>query len=185
MMRDRVLLLTESTKWGALARNLLGALGADVRHVPWTWGEERAELDAALAEWNAGAIICFKADCIVPSSALARASLALNFHPSPPWLRGVACPERAVERGDGVYGLTCHHMVEEVDAGRIVDLETFSVVPGTTVRALRERVGAAMLLQLERVWIRRHTLTADADGRDPIWTGELLSTDEARSRGLL
>lgn len=185
MSEERVLLLTESTRWGDMARDLLTVAGAGVEHVPWSWGESRAELDTAMTAWRGDYVICFKADCIVPKATLASSRVAINFHPGPPWLRGVACPERAVKRGDLSYGVTCHHMIEEVDAGKIVVIDTFEVPPCGTVAALRERVGLSMLSQLERVWLSRHTLAEPGDARDPIWASELLSVRRARREGLL
>jgi methionyl-tRNA formyltransferase len=184
MTRERVLLLTESTKWGDLASDLMKTIAAEVHHIPWSWGEDRSNLDATLASWRGGAIVCFKADCIVPTATLHSTAIALNFHPGPPWLRGVACPERAVRRGDRAYGVTCHFMIEEVDAGKIIALDTFSVPPEVTVPALRERVGAAMLSQLDRVWQGIGTLRLDGN-RDEIWASELVTVRQARREGLM
>ena len=185
MTGERVLLLTESSKWGDLACGLITASGAGVEHIPWSWGEERTGFDAVLRAWSGNYIVCFKADCIVPKPTLSGATIAINFHPGPPWLRGVACPERAVRREDRVYGVTCHHMIEEVDAGKIVAVDTFGVSPGESVIDLREQVGLAMLTQLKRIWQDRRMLSKPGETRDPIWTSELLSIREARSEGLL
>lgn len=185
MTSERVLLLTESSKWGALAGALIKASGVGVEHIPWSWGEDRTELDAALRSWSGNYIVCFKADCIVPKSNLSGATVAINFHPGPPWLRGVACPERAIRREDRVYGVTCHHMIEEVDAGKIIAVDTFSVPLEKSVTALREQVGFAMLAQLERVWQGRRTLAEAGESRDPIWTNELISVRQAHSEGLM
>lgn len=185
MTGERVLLLTESTRWGDLASDLMTAAGAEVEHVPWSWGEDRSGLDATLRAWCGDYIVCFKADCIVPKAALSSASAAINFHPGPPWLRGVACPERAIERGDLIYGVTCHHMLEEVDAGKIIAVDIFSMPSGKTVAALREHVGLAMLCQLEQVWQGRSTLVRPEEARDPIWASELVSVHQARREGFI
>ena len=185
MRGESVLLLTESSNWGDQARKVISASGASVEHISWSWGENRQDLDAALQAWSGDYIVCFKADCIVPSSNLDDAPIAINFHPGPPWLRGVACPERAIRREDQVYGVTCHHMIEEVDAGKIVAVDAFNVPPGKSVASLREQVGVAMLAQLERVWRDREALAEHCKVRDPIWTSECLSVQQARLEGLL
>lgn len=185
MTREHVLLLTESSKWGDLAKDMIALSGANIAHVAWSWGEDRSDLDAHLRDWRGDYIVCFKADCIVPRPTLAKTSIAINFHPGPPWLRGVACPERALGRGDLTYGVTCHHMLEEVDAGKIISVDTFDVPSGQTVATLREHVGLAMLCQLERVWRRRCALTRPAESRDPIWTRDLMSVREAQCHGLI
>jgi len=182
-----VLLVTERSPWGTQACVLLSSLGAEVTHVPWSFGDDRAAVLDEFAEWHGDYILAFKADIKLPQFVRDRAQASVNFHPGPPWYRGMAAPERAIRNGDLVYGVTAHHMLEELDAGRIIDLHCFTVAPGTSISALRARVGTEMLSQLVRVWtalgsrINEHWGSA----RDHIWGSETLSLKEAKREGLL
>lgn len=59
-MVDTVVLMTEATDWGDLAKLLLASLGAEVTHVAWSWGEDVARLETAYTECGRRPLVCFE-----------------------------------------------------------------------------------------------------------------------------
>jgi methionyl-tRNA formyltransferase len=81
------------------------------------------------AAWTGHAIISYLARWIVPAGLLARAAVAVNFHPGPPEYPGYGCNNFAIYEGAERYGVTCHHMAPRVDTGAIVAVKRFAVLP--------------------------------------------------------
>jgi methionyl-tRNA formyltransferase len=76
-------------------------------------------------------LLSFGTGVIVPSSILDNSSLlALNVHAASPQYPGRDPHHFAVYNGAAEYGATMHYMINAVDAGPIVDVELFSVLPG-------------------------------------------------------
>jgi methionyl-tRNA formyltransferase len=63
---------------------------------------------------------------------------AYNFHPGPPDYPGWAPAHFALHEGAKTFGATAHLMVERVDAGPIVGIETFPILAGIAVRELEQ-----------------------------------------------
>jgi methionyl-tRNA formyltransferase len=85
-------------------------------------------------------LIAFAASAIVPSSILAQLRYgAYNFHPGPPEYPGWRPGRLALDDGSTEFGVTVHAMVEEVDAGPIVQVGRFEITPGDSIAALEER----------------------------------------------
>ena len=76
---------------------------------------------------------------IVPAPLLARAVLALNFHPGPPEYPGYGCNNFAIYEGAREYGVTCHHMAPRVDTGAIVEVLRFPVLDSDNAGTLLAR----------------------------------------------
>ena len=76
---------------------------------------------------------------IVPAPLLARAALALNFHPGPPEYPGYGCNNFAIYEGAREYGVTCHHMAPRVDTGAIVEVLRFPVLDSDNAGTLLAR----------------------------------------------
>lgn len=94
--------------------------------------------EADQQEWDL--IISFLSPWIIPGWLLRRARLAaINFHPGPPEYPGVGCTNFAVYNGETGFGTTCHHMLEKVDTGAIVEVRRFPIFPDDTVYDLTQR----------------------------------------------
>ncbi|MFD9486883.1 hypothetical protein ACFWBX_23520 [Streptomyces sp. NPDC059991] len=125
-----------------------------------------------LGGWEGDWIAGFKADCVLSGQDLKRARRgALNFPPGPPGIRGVGMYEVAPARSAETFGVTCHHMVERVDAGPIVEVERFPVAQHATAAALCEEAAARAYL----LYLRFMPLVLE--GAEPP-----VSTEEGRGR---
>ncbi|MDR1740640.1 MAG: formyltransferase, partial [Synergistaceae bacterium] len=79
---------------------------------------------------------------LIPEDILRLAPLgAFNMHAALlPRYRGHACVNWAIIRGEKEVGVTLHHMVARVDAGRIVDREPVPVDPDETAAEVYARI---------------------------------------------
>jgi methionyl-tRNA formyltransferase len=93
-------------------------------------------------------LIAFVTPVIVPNSILAQLGYgAFNFHPGPPSYPGWAPAHFALYDQATEFGATAHVMIEQVDAGPIVDVATFPIPADLSVQAL-EGLAYAHLAQL-------------------------------------
>ena len=105
-------------------------------------------------------LVAFVTPEIVPADILARLGYgALNFHPGPPSYPGWAPAHFALYNQATEFGATVHVMVEQVDAGPIVDVALFPVPAGISVLGL-EGLAYAHLAQL--FWRMAKSLATDA-----------------------
>jgi len=96
-------------------------------------------LPDAAAAWTGDLIVSYLARWIVPAPLLARAALAINFHPGSPEYPGYGCNNFAIYEGATQYGVTCHHMAPRVDTGAIVAVKRFPVLPADDAGTLLVR----------------------------------------------
>jgi len=89
-------------------------------------------------------ILSYCSRWIVPQWLLDRAPIALNFHPAPPEYPGIGGLNWALYNGDEAFGVTCHHMVQKVDAGPIVEVRRFPVHAADDVPCLFARTHREM-----------------------------------------
>ena len=93
-------------------------------------------------------LIAFVTPIIVPQRILGRLGYgAFNFHPGPPRYPGWAPSHFALYERATEFGATAHVMVEQVDAGPIIDVALFRVPAGFSVSSL-ERMAYARLARL-------------------------------------
>ncbi|WP_190089097.1 formyltransferase family protein [Streptomyces melanogenes] len=145
-----LLLVTDRSAWGELVGRFARASGAAVAHMLWEHGDPVAH--DPLGGWEGDWIVGFQADYVLSGQELKRARRgALNFRPGPPDIRGVGMYEVALARSADTFGVTCHHMVERVDAGPIVEVERFPVAEDATGAALCEEAAARAYLQFLRL----------------------------------
>ena len=114
-----------------------------------------AELDALNSDLLRRArLIAFVTAEIVPPSVLARLGYgAFNFHPGPPSYPGWAPAHFALYDEARQFGATLHVMVEQVDAGPIIDVGFFPVPADISVFGL-EGLAYAHLAQLFWRWAK-------------------------------
>jgi len=126
-----------------------------------------AELAALSDDWLARArLISFVTAEIVGKRTLDRLGYgAINFHPGPPLYPGWAPAHFALYDRATEFGATAHLMVEQVDAGAIVDVALFPIPAGISVLGL-EGLAYAHLAQL--FWRMAKSLATDASPPPPL-----------------
>jgi phosphoribosylglycinamide formyltransferase-1 len=151
-----VLYVAECSPWGKLGYEAVRKVLPSVQPVYWSPGMPKPDLSGWRGDW----IIAFKADLILPRTTLECAKKgAINFHPSPPRYRGLGGYWWALHNGDKDYGVTAHHMDEQIDHGTIVKTDSFPILPKETEASLKERAAIHSLMLL------RETLDAIQSGK--------------------
>jgi hypothetical protein len=111
-------------------------------------------------------LIAFVTTIIVPSEILDRLGYgAFNFHPGPPEYPGWAPAHFALYDRASEFGATAHVMVEQVDAGPIVDVARFPIPADIPVLGL-EGLAYAHLAQL--FWRMAKSLATDPAPLPPL-----------------
>ena len=86
-------------------------------------------------------LISFLSTVIVPSEILSFIKYgAYNFHPAPPSRPGWSAHNFAIFQKDDYFGTTLHQMIEYVDAGPIVGVDTFLIPKDADVEQLSQLV---------------------------------------------
>jgi methionyl-tRNA formyltransferase len=156
-MFDTILLLAGAAEQSILPLALRGH-NPLVTVIPVGSAAELAALDADLL--RRARLIAFVTAEIVPPGVLARLGYgAFNFHPGPPSYPGWAPAHFALYDEATQFGATLHVMVEQVDAGPIIDVAFFPVPADISVLAL-EGLAYAHLAQLFWRWAK--SLATDA-----------------------
>lgn len=144
-MFDTIILLSGEAEQSVLPHALLG-------HNPYL-KVVAVRTCADLTALNSGLLrrarlVAFVTPEIVPVSILNRLGYgAFNFHPGPPGYPGWAPAHFALYNRETEFGATAHLMVEQVDAGPIVDVALFPIPANISVLAL-EGLAYAHLAQL-------------------------------------
>lgn len=87
-----------------------------------------ADLEAALAQSpERPRVISFGSGVVVPPDVLSTLGPAYNFHPGPPNYRGLFPSVYALYENAAQFGVTCHEMSAEIDAGPIVAVTRFAI----------------------------------------------------------
>jgi methionyl-tRNA formyltransferase len=156
-MLDTILLLAGAAEQSILPLALRGH-NPLLTVIPVGSAAELAALDPDLL--RRARLIAFVTAEIVPPSVLARLGYgAFNFHPGPPSYPGWAPAHFALYDEARQFGATLHVMVEQVDAGPIIDVAFFPVPADISVFGL-EGLAYAHLAQLFWRWAR--SLATDA-----------------------
>src|SRR6202451_1914372 len=156
-MFDTILLLAGAAEQSSLPLALRGH-NPLLTVIPVGTAAELAALDANLL--RRARLIAFVTAEIVPPSVLARLGYgAFNFHPGPPNYPGWAPAHFALYDQARQFGATLHVMVEQVDAGPIIDASFFPVPADISVFGL-EGLAYARLAQL--FWRKAQSLATEA-----------------------
>jgi methionyl-tRNA formyltransferase len=114
-------------------------------------------------------LIAFQSGIIIPKDVLAKVR-AYNFHPGTPNYPGRDPHHWAIYDRVTHFGATCHVMTDRVDAGPIIRVARFPLVPGFTPDQLRECASEAAL------WLYQEILPSLMDGtakpNGEVWTGK-------------
>jgi methionyl-tRNA formyltransferase len=106
-------------------------------------------------------LISFVTGEIVSQNILASLGYgAFNFHPGPPSYPGWAPAHFALYERATEFGVTVHVMVEQVDAGPIIDVELFPIPAGISVLGLE---GLAYARLAELFWRTAKSLATDPE----------------------
>ncbi|UVS81022.1 formyltransferase family protein [Actinokineospora sp. UTMC 2448] len=144
MIKESVLFIGDTSRWSALAASYLDDVFEKVDTLLWDHGDPKPDI---IDTWSGDRVFCFKADLVLSPALLNRVrGSAINFHPSPPRYRGVGGYHFAIKDGCTEFGVTCHHIVRKIDAGRIIQVRRFPITPNETGAGLTERAGAYLLL---------------------------------------
>ena len=149
--------------------------------VETVWSARFGEkIPAEVKSWRGDYIICFRSFFILKNDLITRAAkAAVNFHPGPPNYRGTGCLNNALYNDEKQFGVTCHYIDEEVDHGKIIDVDYFEILPGDGVDALLARTHEKLYELAARTLDGIHQegdalLTALADKNATIaWSGEV------------
>jgi methionyl-tRNA formyltransferase len=90
-------------------------------------------------------LISYLSPWIVPRRLLDTSGVSVNFHPASRDYPGTGCYNFCLYEGAAEYGAICHHMVEKVDRGAIIEERRFPVLAGETVETLKYRTMIVML----------------------------------------
>jgi methionyl-tRNA formyltransferase len=115
--------------------------------------ETREDLSALSFDQLARArLVAFVTPEIVPANILVRLGYgAFNFHPGPPAYPGWAPSHFALYDQAKEFGATAHVMVEQVDAGPIIDVSLFPIPPDISVLGLEGLAYAHLALLFWRL----------------------------------
>jgi methionyl-tRNA formyltransferase len=156
-MFDTILLLAGAAEQSVLPLALRGH-NPLLTVIPVGSAAELAALDSDLL--SQARLIAFVTAEIVPQSVLARLGYgAFNFHPGPPSYPGWAPAHFALYNRATEFGATVHVMVEQVDAGPIIDVALFPIPASISVLGL-EGLAYAHLAQL--FWRMARSLATEA-----------------------
>lgn len=135
-----VLFIADTSHWSVLAGELVDKIFNDVQIVLWDYGTTKP---SGITNWSGDWIISFKSDLILEENILTRAKKgAINIHPATPLYRGIGGYHYAIENCDKEYGVTCHHIVRDIDAGPIISVKRFPIIYGESPDILKHRAGA-------------------------------------------
>jgi methionyl-tRNA formyltransferase len=167
-MFDTILLLAGAAEQSILPLALRGH-NPLLTVIPVGSAAELAAFDCDLL--RRARLIAFVTAEIVPPSALARLGYgAFNFHPGPQSYPGWAPAHFALYDEARQFGATLHVMVEQVDAGPIIDVGFFPVPADISVFGL-EGLAYAHLAQLFWRWAKLLATDATPPAKLPIEWG--------------
>jgi len=135
----KVLLLTKEYHWcNEVKEFLFQAFGKENVKV-YSSSEKYRKFPIEAREERGNLLISFLSPWIVPKEVLENFTCSINFHPGPPEYPGTGCYNFALYEEAEVYGVTCHHITPEVDAGPIIKVIRFPIYKFDTVKTLRDR----------------------------------------------
>jgi len=169
-----VLYITEDSGWGQLGFGAVKKIFPKASAIFWSPGMSKPDLE----NWHGDWILSFKSDLILPLSVIESAKKgAVNFHPAPPHYRGIGGYWWALKNRDENFGVTCHHMNEHIDHGKIIQVNHFAVDHDDTMESLREKAAyfSLNLLKsvLDDIYMKKPLTPCGLE-----WTGRLYTQKE-------
>ena len=100
------------------------------------WGEI---FPAEAYRWKGDYLISYLSCWKISEQLIKKARIAaINFHAAPPEYRGIGC-NFALYHLAKEYGVTCHHIDQRFDSGKIVAVERFPILSSDKVETLLAR----------------------------------------------
>jgi methionyl-tRNA formyltransferase len=166
----KTLFISDNSVFSNIAYRRVRSLCPNTEGIFWEHGDIPAP---QLDNWKGDLILSFKSDFVLSARVLNHASIAaINFHPGPPNYRGVGTYSWAIHNKESVYGVTCHHMIDKIDFGRIIAVRYFPILTGETAPMLKMRAGIYCLYLLNQILpliIERGELPVSRES----WSGKL------------
>jgi len=145
----KILFISDNSVFSNIAYRCVQNFCPDTTAVFWEHGDIPVP---EFENWTGDFILSFKSDLILSDDVLNNASIAaINFHPAPPNYRGVGTYSWAIGNNESVYGVTCHHITEKIDSGRIIATHYFPILRGETATILKMRAGIYCLYLLNEL----------------------------------
>ncbi len=95
------------------------------------------EIPKEVLTWRGDFIFSYRNYWLLPESVLKSAKImALNFHPATPQFPGSGSYSWALYENSRSFGITVHLMDQKFDNGKILDVYTFPIEDGETVKTL-------------------------------------------------
>jgi methionyl-tRNA formyltransferase len=140
---QKVVVLTKRDAWSEKAGQLAIIVFGD--RLLWIQGTVSDPLPRDAMPARIDHLISFLSPWIVPKQLLSTADVSINFHPASRDYPGTGCYNFCLYEGAPFYGAVCHHMVESVDRGGIIEERRFPVLENETVETLKFRTMIVML----------------------------------------
>jgi len=110
------------------------------------------KLPKNIKNFNFDYIISFLCPLIIPKNILEKTKkAAINFHPGSPDYPGTGCYNFALYENSEKYGVTCHHMDENIDSGKIIMTSDFEIQKNETVESLKLKSMIHLLYIFEKI----------------------------------
>lgn len=118
-----------------------------------------------------GYLLNFMGEAILLKAIWGSAKIAaLNFHPGPPEYPGRGSANWALYDNAREFGVTCHHIIDPVDAGPIVSVRRFPIHLTDTVETLVHRAHDELLILFYEIIDTILTQTPLPQSRE-VWRG--------------
>lgn len=167
----KTLFIADKSSWSKRAGRFIQSCFPNTDLLFWERGDALAKI---INTWEGDQIISFKSDLILPQAILDRTHIySLNFHPAPPIYRGIGGYHYALLNGDQQFGVTCHHMVKEIDFGQIIETIYFPIRANDTASSLKQRSGHFCLELLQKIVHQYLLAAAELPVSEDIWGEEL------------
>jgi methionyl-tRNA formyltransferase len=137
----KVVLLTKADRFSQEAQAFALSLWPSLRIAQGAVGDPRPPALMASAD----VLISFLSPWIITADELARFDTAINFHPASTDYPGSGCYNFALYKEASEYGATCHHMLPNVDTGRVILERRFPVLAEDSVETLKLATMETML----------------------------------------
>ncbi len=145
----KILFIGESSVWSQIALSYLSLQSESITSIIWSKG---MPLSDVMHRWRGDWIFSFKSDLILSSEQLERAKRgAINFHPAPPWYRGIGGYWHAIQKKEKIFGCTCHYMDEKIDHGPIIEVRLFEIYSDEKLEQLYLRTAQFCLEQFKHI----------------------------------
>ncbi len=99
-----------------------------------------------IINWSGDYVFSYLSPWIIPKKILQSAERhCINWHPGPPEYPGIGCTNFAIYNREKFFGITCHHMLEKVDTGSIIEVRRFPVLDTDSVYSITQKCYSSII----------------------------------------